>query len=137
MFVEQLMQSDLHTVSNDGTVLDALELMTKYGIRHVPIVEADKLVGMVSERDVLMFCEPNGGGEMEVSNPRARLDVPVAEIMSPFPACVKTTDDVVAAIEKIISLNVGALPVLSETDELVGILSYVDILQESLKYFTS
>ena len=52
MLVEQIMQSNLVTVTPDTTLPDALHLTRQRGVRHLLVVEHDRLVGIVSDRDL-------------------------------------------------------------------------------------
>lgn len=50
--VEKVMTTELVTISPDSSVQDAVELMSQHQIRRLPVVEGDKLVGMVSLGDL-------------------------------------------------------------------------------------
>ncbi len=51
--VNELMSSPLHTCEPDDSVPDVADLMVEHKLRHVPVVEDDKLVGMVSRGDLV------------------------------------------------------------------------------------
>ncbi|HEX6035528.1 MAG TPA: CBS domain-containing protein [Anaerolineales bacterium] len=51
--IHEIMTKKMITVRPDQTMEECLELMTKYHIRHLPVQQGDKLVGMVSMRDVM------------------------------------------------------------------------------------
>lgn len=53
--VEQLMTSPAITVERDKTVLSALSLMTSRRIRHLPVVENERLIGIVSIGDLVKY----------------------------------------------------------------------------------
>ena len=53
--VKNVMSSPLITVETTESVQDAMELMLKHGIRRLPVVKQRRLVGIVSERDVLRW----------------------------------------------------------------------------------
>lgn len=50
--VGQVMSTPLHTLDADATALDAALLMSRRGIRHVPVTRGERIVGIVSERDL-------------------------------------------------------------------------------------
>jgi len=50
--ISQVMVQPVHTLSHEHTALDAALLMSKHGIRHVPVTRGGVAVGMVSERDL-------------------------------------------------------------------------------------
>jgi CBS domain-containing protein len=51
--VEEIMTKDMVTIDSEQTIEECLELMTKHRIRHLPVMEHGRLVGMVSMRDVI------------------------------------------------------------------------------------
>lgn len=51
--IQDIMTKKMVTVCLDSTLEECMELMTKYHIRHLPIQEGDKLIGLVSMRDVM------------------------------------------------------------------------------------
>ena len=50
--VRDLMTAQMRTVTLDTSIDQCMKLMTEYEIRHLPVIEKDKMVGMVSIRDV-------------------------------------------------------------------------------------
>jgi CBS domain-containing protein len=50
--IEEIMTKDMVTIDSEQTLEECLSLMTKYRIRHLPIMDHGRLVGMVSMRDV-------------------------------------------------------------------------------------
>lgn len=57
--IERFMASPVHTLSHEHTAGDAALLMSRHGIRHVPVTQDDRPVGMVSERDLFAFQRLN------------------------------------------------------------------------------
>lgn len=50
--VADIMSKDPKTIAADGTIGDALEIMTEHGFRHLPVVDGGSMVGLLSMRDV-------------------------------------------------------------------------------------
>ena len=51
--ISEIMTSEMVTISTDQTLEECMNLMTKWHIRHLPILEKGRLIGMVSMRDVV------------------------------------------------------------------------------------
>jgi CBS domain-containing protein len=63
--VKDVMTRNVYTVTRDTSVEDCLALMARHHIRHLPVVEDDQLVGLVSMRDVMQAMLENQGGEIK------------------------------------------------------------------------
>lgn len=126
MIAEELMTQKPKTVSTSAKVRDALHLLQSLDIRHLPVVnEAKELVGMLSDRDLRsarLPPEAEGNGSV--------LDLRVSEVMSADPLSVAPDTDVGELIDHLVENKVGAVPVVDEeSGELVGIVSYIDVLR--------
>ncbi len=130
MRVSEVMTPDPTTIRPEQSVRAALELMQEIDARHIPVARGRTLVGIISDRDLreltlpalLKFSEP------EVA--QQQLDTPVSEIMRGDTLAVNSEDELSEAVDLMLDQKVGALPVLDDgTGELVGILSYVDVLR--------
>lgn len=52
--IENFMSQSIHTIASDRSLAEAHEMMRKYKIRHLPVLEHGELVGLVSERDLTL-----------------------------------------------------------------------------------
>ena len=53
--VRKLMSSPLITIEKSGAVQEAMMMMLKHGIRRIPVMEKEKMIGIISERDLLRW----------------------------------------------------------------------------------
>jgi len=133
MYVRYYMATSPVTVTPETTVGAASDLLEKYGIRHLPVVDQEtKLVGMVTDRDV-RSAFPSTLADSEEVQGNGKLDrvqkTPVSDIMSTKTVVLRTVstlDDAMLFFEK---RTVGALPVLDEMSKVVGILSFNDMMK--------
>jgi nucleotide-binding universal stress UspA family protein/CBS domain-containing protein len=114
--VGQLMRRLPVTIGPDAMLEEARVLMAKHRIRHLPVVERGKLVGILSNGDL----GPHVGQ-------LARTKVNAA--MMPEPTCVGTGVDAAAAAHLMLERQVRVLPVV-DGEEVVGVISASDIVEE-------
>lgn len=128
MQVREIMTPNPLSASPRTSVFDALRTLESEEIRHLPIVEGHELIGIVSDRDLARFTHAAVLNEPDFG--RARLQVPVSEIMSSDPFTVEPDDDVDEVIDLMLENRISAVPVVDGTEgRLLGIVSYVDVLR--------
>jgi len=126
MRVVDVMTTDPLTVTPTETIGQADELMNTNRIRQLPVVEGKELVGIVTDRDIRSFLS---GSLLE--DPEARekaLNTEVSEIMTK-PITVSPEDDLEEVVELLIEEKFGGIPVVDKSAGLVGIVTYMDVLQ--------
>ncbi len=116
--VEELMTPIVMTLGEEDTVSRAAEDMQLGGFRHMPVVNAQKhVVGIVSDRDLLRaMVEPQGG--------KRRL----GEVMTHPVIVLRPEAPAHRAAELMLNRKIGALPVVDEHRELVGLITETDLL---------
>ena len=122
------MTRDVESVGPGTTVGDALDLMDTMSIRHVPVVEDDALVGLISDRDLAAHVLPLRAAIAHPDEARARLETPVSELLRDEVLTVGPADAVGQAIDAMVVFGVGAVPVV-DGQRLVGIVTTIDVLQ--------
>lgn len=113
----ELMSSPVRTIRPETTIEEAQRLLLRYGHSGLPIVEGDRLVGIVSRRDVDLAAH-HGLKEMPVSK------VMVAQVRTIAP------DTPISQIQALMGTHdIGRLPVV-DRGELVGIVTRTDVLRQ-------
>ena len=127
--VKDLMSRTLEVVSPDVRLHDVLIKMNRAGYRHLPVVADDKLVGIITDRDLrLAINSPVVQEGADLIRETVLDDVQVSQCMTPSPQCV-SSDTPAHQVAELLSLNkFGAMPVVDE-GELVGMISYIDFLK--------
>jgi acetoin utilization protein AcuB len=117
-----------HVVRPDEPLLEAVALMTEYGIRHVPVVDGQgRLVGMISDRDVRTAV---GDPVAALRSERVGIDeLRVAGVMTTRPASVPEETPLSSVAERMEHQMIGALPVVDRKGRVTGIVSYVDLVR--------
>jgi CBS domain-containing protein len=122
--VGQFMTTDLFTVHPEDLVDLAASLMDWERIRHVPVEDDGKLVGLISHRAVLRLV---ARGHLD----RAESEkVAVREIMKPDPISVTPSTTTLEVLQLMRDNKVGSLPVV-DGDKLVGIVTEHDLIEVS------
>jgi acetoin utilization protein AcuB len=104
--------------------------MREADVRHVPVVQGEALVGMVSDRDlgrvdIARLLTVEGAGAL-----RDELTMPIVGVMSSAVLAVGPEAEIGEVIDLLIEHKIGAVPVVrEETREVLGIISYVDVLR--------
>lgn len=136
MVVQEVMTEDPITAQSSTAIGTVLNTLFESDVRHLPIVDGDQLVGIVSDRDLRAFLAPS---MLELEKPedvRKRLAQPVSTVMNADVVSVTPETDLSEVIEMMIDQKVGAVPVVQPgTDELVGIVSYIDVLRAAQDLF--
>jgi acetoin utilization protein AcuB len=122
-----------YTASPDTTIVDALKLTRSHRIRHLPVCDGGKLVGIVTDRDLRLAMPPIWAEERDELKQQLHTrhvsEVMVREII---------TADPVMPIEEAARLlyenRIGCLPIM-EADALVGILTETDLLRALVELF--
>ena len=116
------------TISESDTLSTVEDIMTLGRVRHMPVVHAGKLVGVVSERDLLRTSLSN---LTEFGSEERRLflhAVEIARVMSAPPITIAPDATVEEAARVMADRKIGCLPVL-EDDRLLGIVTETDVLR--------
>ena len=126
--VRDYMTPSPQTLGVESTLLDAVLMMRRSELRHIPILEAGRLVGILTDRDVARFAPSILVTVSPQDYNRVFEETSVAKVMTR--KLVNTTPDapLAEAVHLIYSLKLGCLPVL-ESGRLVGIITVVDMLR--------
>ena len=137
MFISDYMTADPMTISADMLLPEARQLLTDNHFRHLPVVDNEKkLIGVVSDRD-LRSAYPSSILDDETQEATfAKIEqCCVGDIMSKNCSCLgldSTLDDALMVFDRD---KVGALPVVTEDDEVIGIFSMRDLTAAYKKLF--
>lgn len=117
-------------VTQNETVLNAAILMQKRNFRHLPVIRerAQRLLGVLSAQDVIDSLSLALGAETTSEEVLRSLDIPLYRIMSPHPIVVEKGDGLSEVVKKLVTHNIGALPVLDEMGVIQGIVTLRDLV---------
>jgi len=123
------MTKDPITVKPDTSIVDAYYLMLEEEIRRLPVVDKDKLVGIVTLSD-LYKVHPFEQLSMSLLEMSRRLNrMAVEEVMAPNPITIQEDETVGQAAQKMLEYKISGLPVVNPAGQLVGIITESDIFR--------
>src|ERR687893_1232352 len=136
LLVRDWMTENLVTLSPEASVAEALTLCRKRRIRHIPILEQRRLVGIVSDRDLRDASPALGDPERT----RTLQETRVADVMSREVITVDPQDSIVNAAQQMYELKIESLPVVAEgpvadegsavaEEEVLGIVTSSDVMR--------
>lgn len=117
--VHEVMTRNVEVLRPDNTLEEAAEKMKRFDIGPLPVCDGDKLVGMITDRDIIVRSVAQG------EDPTADR---VRDVMTPGDICCCFEDqDVAEAARLMQEKQVHQLPVLNRAQRLVGIVSLADL----------
>ncbi len=119
MKVKDAMHKGVDWVSPDTPLTEIAKLMRAHDVGCVPIGDDDKLVGMVTDRDIV--CKGLADGGFDASSAVAR------DVMTEGIHCCREDDDLAKAVHHMEQLKVRRLPVINKNRRMVGIISLGDV----------
>jgi len=127
--IDQIMTKGLVTVTMDDSVWQVQRLFEKHRFHHLPVVEHAKLVGVISDRDLLRSLSPFVGQVTERKRDRATLRRRVHQIMTREPVYVTPDTSVEDAAALLLKKGVSCMPVVDENTRPIGIVTWRDFLK--------
>jgi CBS domain-containing protein len=119
MKVKDAMHKGVDWVSPETPVTELAKLMCEHDIGSIPIGENDKLVGMVTDRDIV--CKGLAKEGFDLARATAR------EVMTEGIHCCREDDDLAKAVRHMEELQIRRLTVVNKNKRMVGILSLGDV----------
>ena len=117
MKISEVMTRDVATIQPDQTAQEAADFMLKGDAGSIPVIEGDRLIGMITDRDIAVRGVAKGHGP----------DTPVRDLMTSGLICAREDDNVDEVATKMSEAQVRRLPVIDSSENLVGIVSLGDL----------
>jgi CBS domain-containing membrane protein len=128
--ISSIMTPDPVTLGPMDILDTAHQLFEKNGIHHVPIVQDERLMGMVSHTDYLRVIRDLGKNQGEqYTNQRLLSSITLHEVMSEKLECLHPDDTLGDALRLFKANHFHAIPVVNEAEKLVGIVTTFDMLE--------
>jgi CBS domain-containing protein len=116
--VADVMTRGVRSMSPSDNVARAAQAMDELNVGVIPVCEGEKLVGMVTDRDIIV---------RGVAQERDIRSTKLADVMSTNVRCAKEDQDVEEVLSQMAETQIRRMPVVDGQDKLVGIVSIGDI----------
>ena len=120
MKISEVMTRDVQTVRPDQTAREAASFMLSADAGAIPVTEDDRLVGMITDRDIAVRGVAEGHGP----------ETPVRELMTNDIVAARIDDNVDDIAARMSEAQVRRLPVIDDQEKLCGIVSLGDLSQQ-------
>lgn len=130
MPLTKIMNTDLVTINLDATLNEVKNIFELVNFHHILVLEGEKLVGVVSDRDYLKSTSPSLGTVIETARDSSALNIKVHRVMSRNLVTIKETDSIFEAVCAFYKTKMSCLPVVDQYFRPVGIISWKDIIDQ-------
>jgi CBS domain-containing protein len=120
--VTEMTQKVMFALEKDQ-LADVWVSMLSLGVRHVPVVREEKVVGIISDRDILLLGRPEKGGKLSL--PAKTME----EVMTREVISCGVGDSIGKVAATMVKERIDALPVVTEKGKLIGIITSTDLLR--------
>ena len=119
MKVKDVMHKGVDWVSPETPVSELAKIMCEHDIGAIPIGENDRLIGMVTDRDIV--CKGLAQDNFDASRATA------SDVMTEDIHCCREDEDLAKAVQHMEALKIRRLPVINQHKRMIGMLSLGDI----------
>lgn len=121
--VADVMTRGVRTMAPSDTVVQAAQAMDELNVGVIPVCEGQKLVGMVTDRDIVVR------GVAQEGDPKT---LKLADVMSTNVRCAREDDDIDDVLSEMASTQIRRMPVVDGRERLVGIVTLGDIAAKDI-----
>jgi acetoin utilization protein AcuB len=129
LLVENWMNPHVITVDADDSMLDATKILKEHNIRHLPVLEKGKLVGIVTDRD-LKRASPSDATSLEAHELLYLIaNIKVREIMTTNPITVPYNFTIEEAAQILLQAKISGMPVVDKDGNVIGAITQTDLFK--------
>jgi acetoin utilization protein AcuB len=129
MLVKNWMSKNVITIEESDAMQDAMRLLKEHGIRRLPVMDKDRLVGIVTDRD-LKKASASDATSLEVHELLYLLtQVKVKDIMTKDPITVPPDYTVEETAQVLLGNKISGVPVVDPGGKVIGIITQTDLFR--------
>ena len=135
MYVRDAMSSKVITIGMDASLRDVKQVFDAAGFSHLVVTDHRRVVGVLSDRDLMSNLSPFIGKLAERSQDLASLNRRVHQFMSRHPKTIGPDQPVSLAGEIMLRDRISCLPVVDQDSQLLGIITLRDVARVTIELF--
>jgi CBS domain-containing protein len=132
--ITEIMTKDLVTLDPTESLYDAEKLFNQHNIRHIPVVEDRRIVGVISRSDLLRISYSNLSEDEETVETLIYDSYTIPQVMTRVPVTVESDATVKEVAELLSMQSFHSIPVV-ENGNLVGIVTTTDLINYLLEQY--
>lgn len=129
MSIEKIMTTRIVTVEMEDTLATIKEIFENLRFHHLLVIRSGRLIGVISDRDLLKAISPFIGTMAETERDEATLSKKAYQIMTRKPITLRPHDPIGDAVELFNIQQISCVPIVDGEFRPVGILTWRDILK--------
>lgn len=129
MKVHQLMSENIVSVSMDDLLRHVKSIFEATNFHHLLVIENERLLGIISDRDLLKALSPKVDSITATTKDLASLNKKAHQIMTRNVMCLDENDNVKEAVNLFNCQKISCIPIKNQAGKPVGILSWRDIMR--------
>lgn len=129
MQIKLFMSKNVFSIDMDDKISIVKNIFEELGFHHLLVMDEGKLVGVISDRDLLKAISPKVDSVAATNKDLATLNKKAHQIMSRDPICLDDTASLRDAIKLFNETNITCIPILNIDNQVVGIISWRDIIK--------
>lgn len=133
VLVREWMTEEVISVAPDTPITKAHQIMKKNKIRRLPVLDGERLIGIVTIGDI-REASPSGATTLSIWELNYLWSqLKVEDVMTRKVLTVTANEPMINAASKMLEYKISGLPVLDETDRVVGIVTESDVFRMLVK----
>lgn len=128
MQVSDIMTRRITTVEMDDSLFEVQKRLEEMKVSHLLVLEDKKVVGIISDRDLLRAASPYLNTPAETNRDAQLMNRPAHQIMSRNPITIEASASPQVAAQTLLENSVSCLPVVNEAKQLEGLLTSKDLM---------
>ena len=128
--VADVMTREVRTLHEEDNLSEIGAEMDTFGFRHLPVVDGERLIGLVTQRDLLRWSSSRLDVTAAARDRSVQENTFVAAVMNRDVATCAPSTPLAEAARRLVTERIGCLPVVDDEGRLVGIVTEHDLLKE-------